>query len=127
MSIAYLADYHPLADSTGCIALWRAVIHRALCDACYQYFDAFMLAKHSVGVAGPQYISSENWRHAQDARKFLLAEYQGFENICTYADIDPAYLRRRARKAIADIDLMVVAIPPSPKTKNQYRSDRLTA
>jgi hypothetical protein len=46
MSIAYLADYHPLADSTGRVALWRAVIYRALCGACFQFFDEYMMPPH---------------------------------------------------------------------------------
>jgi hypothetical protein len=88
MSIAYLADYHPLADSTGCVALWRAVIYRALCDACFQYFDQYMMQKHAFVNAGPQQISHANWRFAYDARRFLLADNSGFINICLFADID---------------------------------------
>jgi hypothetical protein len=125
MSIAYLYDHHPLADSTGCVALWRSVIHRALSDAWYQYFDAFMMEKHSLANAGPQYISPANWRHAQDARRFLLSEERGFRDICTFADIEPDYLRRRARRVIDDVDQIVQAVP-SPIVRTQpYRSQRI--
>lgn len=127
MSIAYLYDRHPLADSTGCVALWRTVIYRALCDACYQFFDAFMMEKHSLANAGPQHITPENWRHAQDARRFLLADERGFRDICICADIDPGYLRRRARRVINDVDLMVKAVPPAVVRTKPYRSERMSA
>jgi hypothetical protein len=127
MSIAYLYDHHPLADSTGCIALWRSVIYRALQDSCYQFFDDFMMQKHSLVAAWPQYISPENWRHAQDARRFLLADERGFLNVCVCADIDPGYLRRRARRVINDVDLMVKAVPPAVVRAKPYRSMRMTA
>jgi hypothetical protein len=127
MLIAYLADYHPLADSTGCVALWRAVIYRALCDACFQYFDQYMMQKHAFVNAGPRQISHANWRFAYDARRFLLADDSGFINICLFADIDPAYLRRRAHKVIGEVDLIVQVVPPPKALTKPYRSQRTTA
>jgi hypothetical protein len=85
-----------------------------------------MLRKHALAVAGPQYVSPETWRHAQDARRFLFADERGFQNVCICADIDPGYLRRRALRVINDVDLLVKAVPP-PVISNPFRSHRMTA
>ena len=126
MSIAYLADYHPLADFAGCVAHWRAIIYRALCDACFHFFDEYMMRKHALAVTGPQYVSPETWRRAQDARRFLFADERGFQKVCICADIDPGYLRRRALNVINDVDLLVKGVPP-PVISNPFRSHRTTA
>jgi hypothetical protein len=56
----------------------------------------------------------------------LLSDERGFQNVCICADIEPAYLRRRARRIINEVDLMVKAIPP-PVIQKPFRSQRISA
>jgi hypothetical protein len=95
MRTIQLEQYEEKADSSGCVALWRAVIYRALCDACYQYFDQFQLEKHARNPN--TYITRENRALAERARQFLLEDQTRFTAVCNLALLDPAWVRKRAR------------------------------
>jgi hypothetical protein len=69
------ADHEP--------ALWKAVITQALMDA----------ASNSA--------KSEAKKHRREALEWLLGESSDFESVCDHAGLDPAYVRRRAREALA--------------------------
>jgi hypothetical protein len=87
--------------------------------SCYEEYDR-------APSAGPQYINAAAWRDAQDARRFLLDDEKSFQNVCICADIEPGYLRRRARRVIDEVDVMVKATPPTVITQ-PYRSQRMSA
>lgn len=69
------ADHEP--------GLWRAVITQALMDA----------ASHSR--------KSEIRRSRDDALQWLLNHSRDFESVCDNAGLDPDYVRRRAKEALA--------------------------
>jgi hypothetical protein len=76
-------------DQSGCLALWRAVIYRAFCDACYQYFEQHQLSKHSSLGAGN--ISRENALLGHQAREFLLADMVAFPLSATWLGLTLAF------------------------------------
>lgn len=114
-------NYNPPPDLSGCIALWRAVLYMALEDACFHFYGDYQQQKHSFEMSGVQKISREMLMHAQHARSFLLVDRSrfDFDVICQLADIEPAYLRRRARRAINEVDLRIKVKAPVYKA---YRS-----
>ena len=98
-------------------ALWRAVLHRALCDACYQWLDEYQINKHSFARKGTQHISRETHILAQQARSFLLQDFFRFNAICHLAGIEPSQLRRRTREVISDVDQRIRVGFPSTKAE----------
>ena len=82
------SHYIPPARSLGSFAdhepsLWRAVITQALMDA----------ASRSA--------KSEARRAREDALNWLLGQGRDFEDVCENADLDPDYVRCKAREALA--------------------------
>jgi hypothetical protein len=110
MQAIQLEHYEEKTDLYGCLALWLAVIYRALCDACYQCFDQHQLNKHAS--LGAHYVTHEASALAEQARKFLLANQTRFPTVCHLAGLDPGHVRRHARKVTNDVDLRLKIICP---------------
>lgn len=78
------------AHSNGEVSLCRAVILRALMDACGQAAD----------LEGNQKIIEQ-----ERARIWLRGTQQDYFRVCSWAEIDPAALRERAAYLIALSDI----------------------
>lgn len=127
MSAIQLESYQDNADGTGCVALWRAVLFRLLCDACYELIggDRTRRAMARQKHQGYSRVSRERWCHASHARNFLLANKVDFVTVCHLADIEPAYMRKYARRTINQIDLEV-KVSAQPLAKSHTRSETPT-